>query len=98
MPYKYNINTVKFVLHINDNEEYIYKRLLREKRCGNVIRQDKNTVMFYCEVVDVDEMLPWIRSFIGRIKYFEFSDKNAEKRLYNDINEMYSMYGLGENL
>lgn len=98
LPYKYNINTVKFVLHINDNEEYIYKRLLREKRCGNVIRQDKNTVMFYCAVVDVDEMLPWIRSFIGRIKYFEFSDKNAEKRLYNDINEMYSMYGLGENL
>ena len=77
-----------------DNEQYIYERLLREKRCGTVERIDKNSARFYAEVYDANEMLTWIRSFICRITDISFSDKETEAQFRADLETMYRMYGV----
>lgn len=87
---------VEFTVHIGDGEEFIYKRLLREKRCGEVERIDEHTCKFSADVYDTTEMIPWIRTFICRIESLTFSDRTAENRLRQDIEEMYRLYGIGD--
>lgn len=88
---------VEFTVHINDDEEYIYKRLLREKRCGSVEMLDKNTCRFTADVYDSGELVPWIRTFICRIKSMDFSNRTVENRIKGELEEMYKMYGLGDD-
>jgi len=93
-----NINRlehIEFTIHIGDNEEYIYQRLVREKRCGEVVRLDEHTALFYADVYDAYELSPWIRSFICRIKRLNFSDPYLDKRFKKDIETMYEIYGIG---
>ncbi|MBQ8836180.1 MAG: WYL domain-containing protein [Clostridia bacterium] len=85
---------VEFTVTFGDNEEYIYRRLLREKRCGTVERIDKNTAKFSADVYDCAEMKPWIRTFICRITDIKFSNKDLEREFLSDIHSMYEMYGL----
>lgn len=86
--------TVEFIVTYNSDEEYIYNRLVREKRCGTVEKIDENSCRFYAEVYDTNEMLTWIRSFICRITYINFSNKEIENQLREDLNAMYRLYGL----
>lgn len=85
---------VEFVLKYNENENYIHERLIRESRCGTVTRIDNNTSRFVADVYNVGEMVPWIRTFIGRISEIHFSDKNIEKQFLKDIEDMYNLYEL----
>ena len=88
--------TVEFIVHFRDDEQHIYDRLQREKRCGTVEKIDDDHARFYAEVYDTNEMLTWIRSFICRITYVNFSNKDIESQLKADIEAMYRMYGVGE--
>lgn len=38
-------------------------------------------------------MLPWIRTFIGRIEKLECSDPAVVTRFYEDLDRVFSMYG-----
>ncbi len=87
---------VEFTVHYDPGEEFIYKRLVREKRCGTVEKLDENSCRFTAEVYDSNEMIPWIRTFIGRITDISFSNKEAELRFKNDIRNMYDLYDLNE--
>ncbi|MGN0696357.1 MAG: WYL domain-containing protein [Oscillospiraceae bacterium] len=87
---------VEFTVHIGENEEYIYKRMVREKRCGEVERIDEHTCRFSADIYDTSEMIPWIRTFICRIESLNFSNRTAENRLRQDIEEMYRLYGIGD--
>ncbi len=89
------VEHVEFTVHIGSKEEHIYKRLMREKRCGNVERIDKSTAKFTADVYDSNEMLPWIRTFICRITSFEMSNKLVENRFRMDMTDLYRMYGIG---
>ena len=55
---------VDFTVKVGDNEEYIVKRLYREKRVGSIEKIDDHTYRFTADVYDVSEMIPWIRTFI----------------------------------
>lgn len=89
---------VEFTIHLGSDEEHIYRRLEREKRCGRVERMDENTCRFSADVYDSNELVPWIRTFICRIKSMDFSNRTVENRIKEDLKKMYSMYGLeGEN-
>ena len=46
-------------------------------------------------VFDSGELIPWIRTFIGRITEIHFSDKILEEQFRKDINDMYAIYGIG---
>ena len=87
-----SLETVEFTLHHEPWEEHIYRRLLREKRCGHVERLNENTSRFYAEVYDVKEMVPWIRTFICRIQSISISNKEIENQFKKDLEEMYRYY------
>ena len=87
---------VEFTVKFSDSEEYIYRRLLRERRCGTVTLINKNTARFSAQVFDSRELVPWIRTFICRITHISFSDKQLEKSFKQDIADMYALYGLEE--
>lgn len=103
-PYMWGVSTqsrcgtrmehVEFTVQYGDFESYIHKRLEREKRCGTVKRIDRNSSHFSADVFDASELIPWIRTFIGRITDIYFSDKNVERQFWGDLEEMYRRYGL----
>ena len=86
---------VSFTIHYKDDEQYIINRLEREKRFGMVEHIDSNTARFSMTVFDSGELIPWIRTFIGRITEIHFSDKILEEQFRKDINDMYAIYGIG---
>lgn len=80
-------------LHFEDKEQHIPQRLEREKRNGRVELVDANTVRYITDVYDASEMLPWIRTFIGRIETLECSDEQVVERFYADLAQMCELYG-----
>lgn len=77
-------------------EQYIVDRLIKEGRGGTVTRIKRNVYQYEIEVFDCNEMLPWVRTFIGRILSFECSAKSVERRFYNDLRAMYRIYQIEE--
>ena len=86
---------IDFTVHMDDDEDHIYRRLLREKRCGTVEKTDNNTCRFSANVYDTTEMVPWIRTFICRITELHMSNKKVEEKFKRDLEHMYRMYGIG---
>ena len=66
---------------------------MREKRNGRVEMVDENTCRYIVDTYDAAEMMPWIRTFIGRIEKLECSDQNVVKQFYDDMDAMYKLYG-----
>lgn len=89
-----SLEKVTFTITYEDDEQHIYNRLLREKRCGMVERLSKNSSRFTAEVFDSGELVPWIRTFICRITEIEFSNKELEKQFKRDMEGMYKIYDI----
>lgn len=86
---------VEFTVTVDEGEDFIVKRLYRERRCGRVEKIDEGTYKFSADVYDAMEMLPWIRSFICRITSLSSSNRSVENQFYRDLAESYRMYGIG---
>lgn len=74
-------------------EEYIPQRLQREKRHGSVQILDEQTCRFTADVYDAMELLPWLRTFIGRIVELRCSDPAVVERFQQDLERMAALYG-----
>ena len=85
---------VEFTVKLSEGEEYIARRLEREKRVGKVEKLDEYTYRFSAEVYDTGEMIPWIRTFICRITELRFSNRALENQFRRDLEKMYRMYGI----
>lgn len=83
---------VEFTVKVEDGEEYIVKRLYREKRIGTIEKLDEHTYRFSADVYDSSEMIPWIRTFICRIIKMNFSNRGVEDCFKKDLEAMYCMY------
>lgn len=83
---------VTFRIHFEKEENFIYQRLLREKRCGTVTLLDENNAQFDADVFDPLEIIPWVRSFICRITYFDCSEAGVARSFYADIRKMNKLY------
>ena len=92
-----HIDSVEMIIRVGENEGYIVNRLNREKRNGTVTELENGDWKFTTEVFDATEMIPWIRTFTGRIISIKSSNKYVEEQIKTDIDEMYRMYGVGEN-
>ena len=92
----FNIDHIEMDVHVGDGEGYIADRLEREKRCGRVEAVDEHTCRFSADVYDATEMLPWLRTFTGRIVRLDCSNRFVVDRFYEDLDDMLRMYG-GEN-
>ena len=87
---------ITFRVHFEDDEKFIYQRLLREKRSGTVTLLDDHTAQFDADIFDPMEIIPWVRSFICRITFFDCSEKSVVCRFYDGIREMNRLYSLEE--
>ena len=68
---------IQIDIHVAEHEDYIVSRLNREKRCGKVTRLNDTTYRFEADVCDCIEMLPWIRTFFGRIEDIKCDNKRV---------------------
>lgn len=79
---------------LEPSENYILTRLEQEGRGGTVTRTAPNTYLYKVEVFDCNELLPWIRTFTGRILALECSDQSVVRQFYRDLQSMYRIYGI----
>lgn len=85
---------VDFTVTYDPEDDFIHKRLEREKRRGKVERLSEGSSRFSIDVYDSSELIPWIRTFICRITELNFSNKELEKQFWDDIDEMYKLYDM----
>ncbi|MDE6760789.1 MAG: WYL domain-containing protein [Lachnospiraceae bacterium] len=92
---KQHTETVKLTLHIlEDSEAFIIERLKREGKGGIITHIGRNTYTYEKEVFDSNEMLPWIRTFTGRIIDINCSHDRLKNRFYGDMENMYRLYDI----
>lgn len=87
---------IEFTVQVGEDEKHIIRRLEREKRTGKVEKISDDTYRFSAEVYDESELIPWIRTFICRIKDIRFESQETEKLFKDDIKRMYRLYGIEE--
>ena len=89
----HSLDHLEMTVKVERGEEYIIDRLEREKRCGYVEPLGEGLFRFSADVYDASEMLPWIRTFIGRITNLTCSDESVVRSFFEDLETMRSMYG-----
>ena len=89
----HSLDHLEMTVRIGFGEEFIVHRLEREKRHGTVERLDAHTCKFTADVYDAAEMLPWLRTFIGRIEDLQCSNRYVTDTFYADLERMSALYG-----
>lgn len=80
-------------LHISQEEYYVLNRIRREGRGGKIQQIDGDTWLYTGTFFDTNEMLPWIKSFTGRILELQCSNQTVCDRVRADLEAMYQLYG-----
>ncbi len=89
----HHLDTLSMTVQVMEpDEHFIVDRLKREGRGGTVTRIDENTYLYEVQVFDCNEMLPWLRTFTGRILSLKCSAESVEQRFYRDPQTMYRIY------
>ena len=84
---------VEMTIRIEDGEGYVLDRLEREKRCGSIEALDEHTFRFSADVYNAYELMPWIRTFTGRIVSLKSTNRQLVRNFYADLDAMIRMYG-----
>lgn len=87
-----SLDHLEMVVHIDEHESFIVDRLEREKRCGQVEELDGSRILFRADVYDALEMLPWLRTFTGRIEKLTCSNYEVVRRFYSDLADTHALY------
>ena len=83
---------VEMVIRLESTESFVIDRLQREKRCGRVFRVSPGLWKYEADVYDPLEMLPWLRTFIGRIESLSSDHPELERRFFADFDAMERLY------
>ena len=89
---------IEMTLKIEADERHIIGRLEREKRCGQVKQISDNLWRFTADVYDAQEMMPWLRTFTGRIISHSCTNKSVEDRFHSDLAALAALYGGGDDV
>ena len=84
---------LEMILYVGEGEEFILQRLQREMRCGAVDQLDDTHWKFSADVLDALEMLPWLRTFTGRITQLQCTNRLVTDRFWSDFSDLMKMYG-----
>jgi len=91
------MDTVKLTLSIREGvEDYILNRLKREGHGGIITHTGKDTYTYEQSVFDGNDMMPWIRTFTGRILSFESNNDQLRRKFYGDMYAMAKLYDIQE--
>lgn len=89
----HQMDHLKLTLKIREGiEDYILQRLKREGRGGTITHIEENIYTYEISVFDGNELMPWIKTFIGRILSFETNNTFLRRKFYQDIKQMADMY------
>lgn len=75
-----------------ETEGYVLERVQREGRGGSVKRLSENVYLYTVDLYDSSEILPWVKTFTGRILLLESSNPEVTRRFYSDMERMRRMY------
>ena len=89
----HSIDHIEMTVQVEKGEKFIIDRLWREKRCGRVECDGDGRYVFIADVFDASEMLPWLRTFTGRIIDLKCTDDAVVQRFFDDLAVMKDMYG-----
>lgn len=89
-----SLEHIEMTLRIEEGEEFIAQRLEREKRCGSV-EPVPGGCRFSADVRDAYELLPWLRTFIGRITDLQCSNPAVTETFRKDLAALAELYGTG---
>ena len=92
-----SLDHIEMTVKVEPNEGYILDRLDREKRCGWIEVLGGGLFRYVADVFDALEMLPWLRTFIGRVVSLECSNPTVVDTFWSDYQAMCYMYGGDEN-
>ena len=92
------IDHFEMIIRWHSGEEFIPRRLEREKRTGTIEDLGDGRIKFTADVYDAAELMPWVRTFIGRIEKIECSNPAVVDRYRESLRQMYEMYGGGHDL
>lgn len=93
----HQMDDIRLTLYIREGtEDYILQRLKREGRGGAVTRTGENTYTYEISVFDGNELMPWLKTFLGRILSFSSGNRLLEQKFYDDLRAMMEMYEIGE--
>lgn len=84
---------IEMTVYAAADEGYVVERLKRESRCGKVEQLDDTHWRFTADVYEAVEMLPWLRTFTGRITELNCSDDFVTNRFRHDFSELMQIYG-----
>ena len=88
---------IEMTVFAGPEEGHIIERLEREKRCGSVEQLDEKHWRFSADVYEAFEMLPWLRTFTGRVTDLRCTDMRVITRFWKDFDELTQMYGGGRD-
>lgn len=86
------IEHLSMIINIEKHEQYILQRLIREKRNGTLEKLSETQYKYSVDTFDTQEMIPWIRTFIGRISDFQCSNPTVYTIFKRDLEKMYKIY------
>ncbi|MBO5088727.1 MAG: hypothetical protein J6C01_08630 [Lachnospiraceae bacterium] len=89
-----HIGFIKLTLRIREDEQFIVERLQREGKGGVITCVEPNIYTYEKEVFDTNELLPWLRTFTGRIIDIECSSEQTKKLFFNDMQAMFDLYNI----
>lgn len=92
-----DVTHIEMTIRIGENEDFIVNRLEREKRNGHVYKINNQQYKYVVDTYDAMELMPWIRTFIGRIENLESSNPYLKEKFDEDMEQMYSMYLGGDD-
>ncbi len=87
------LQRVEMTVHVGPGEGFLVERLEREKRCGQVEQVDETHWRFTAEVWDALELLPWLRTFTGRVSALSCTDERVTQRFWEDFDALAELYG-----
>lgn len=91
----HTMDTIRLTLSIREGaEDYVLQRLRREGHGGTVAHVGKDTYTYELTVFDGNEMMPWIKTFTGRILSFESNNQQLRQKFYRDMQIMFQMYDI----
>ena len=85
---------IEMTVFAGPDEGHIAQRLEREKRCGTVEKLDDSHWRFSADIYDALEILPWLRTFTGRITDLQCTDRRVTDRFRKDFASLAAMYGV----
>ena len=87
------LDHVEMTIFVGPDEPHVAQRLERERRCGTVERLDATHWRFAADVLDALEMLPWLRTFTGRVTDLRCTNDRVVERFWEDFEMLAEMYG-----